>query len=140
QGSAGYPKGRGNGQAYVYGFRVPLLVVSPFAKAGYISGPPSRPSCPNYYCHDFGSILNFIEYAFGTNGKTIGTVGPSEFPYADFFVQDASFGPQSYSLHDFFSFFQRRSFMPVTGAKYATLCFLHPKNCFANFPEAADTD
>jgi hypothetical protein len=140
QGAAGYPKGNGNGQAYVYGFRVPLLVVSPFAREGYISGPPNRPSCPNYYCHDFGSILNFIEYAFGTNGNSIGTIGPSEFPYADAFVQDASFGPQHYSLHDFFSFNQRRAFQPVTGAKYATKCFLNPKSCFANFPEAADTD
>ncbi len=140
QGSAGYPKGGGNGQAYVYGFRVPLLVVSPFAKEGYISGPANHPTCPNYYCHDFGSILNFIEYAFGTNGDSIGTIGPPEFPYADFFVQDASRGPQSYSLNDFFSFFQRRSFTPVTGAKYATTCFLHPKSCFANFPEAADSD
>jgi len=42
------------GSGYVYGFRVPLLVISPYAKAGYIS----------HVTHDFGSILNFIEQNF----------------------------------------------------------------------------
>jgi phospholipase C len=37
--------------SYEYGFRVPLIVVSPFAKQGYVS----------HVTHDFGSILNFIE-------------------------------------------------------------------------------
>ncbi len=39
------------GSGFVYGFRVPLIVVSPYAKAGYIS----------HIAHDFGSILKFIE-------------------------------------------------------------------------------
>jgi len=43
------------GSGYVYGFRVPLIVVSPYAKAGYISHVP----------HDFGSILNLVEKTFG---------------------------------------------------------------------------
>jgi phospholipase C len=43
------------GSGYVYGFRVPLIVVSPYAKAGYIS----------HTTHDFGSILKFIESTFG---------------------------------------------------------------------------
>jgi len=43
------------GSGYVYGFRVPLIVVSPYAKAGYIS----------HVTHDFGSILKFIEENFG---------------------------------------------------------------------------
>ena len=43
------------GSGYVYGFRVPLLVVSPYAKAGYVS----------QVTHDFGSILHFIEGSFG---------------------------------------------------------------------------
>jgi phospholipase C len=42
------------GSGYVYGFRVPLIVVSPYAKPGYIS----------HVTHDFGSILNFIEQVF----------------------------------------------------------------------------
>jgi phospholipase C len=42
------------GSGYVYGFRVPLVVVSPYAKAKYISHVP----------HDFGSILKLIEMTF----------------------------------------------------------------------------
>jgi phospholipase C len=42
------------GSGYVYGFRVPLIVVSPYAKAGYVS----------HVTHDFGSILNFTEQVF----------------------------------------------------------------------------
>jgi phospholipase C len=40
--------------SYEYGFRVPLIVVSPYAKQGYIS----------HQTHDFGSILKFVEEAF----------------------------------------------------------------------------
>ena len=42
------------GSGYVYGFRVPLVVVSPYAKQGYIS----------HVTHDFGSILKFVEATF----------------------------------------------------------------------------
>jgi phospholipase C len=42
------------GSGYVYGFRVPLIVVSPYAKAAYIS----------HVTHDFGSILKFVEQNF----------------------------------------------------------------------------
>jgi phospholipase C len=42
------------GSGYVYGFRVPLIVVSPYAKAAYIS----------HTTHDFGSILKFVESTF----------------------------------------------------------------------------
>lgn len=37
--------------SYEYGFRVPLIAVSPYAKAAYISRVP----------HGFGSLLKFIE-------------------------------------------------------------------------------
>jgi phospholipase C len=40
--------------SYEYGFRVPLIVVSPYAKQAYIS----------HTAHDFGSILKFIEKQF----------------------------------------------------------------------------
>jgi phospholipase C len=40
--------------SYEYGFRVPMIVVSPYAKPGYIS----------HVTHDFGSILKFIESTF----------------------------------------------------------------------------
>ena len=39
--------------SYEYGFRVPLIIVSPFARQGYVS----------HVTHDFGSILKFIEEA-----------------------------------------------------------------------------
>ena len=57
----GYDNGtrQGQGGEYVYGFRVPLLVVSPFAKPHYISGTKSAP-----IRYDFGSILRFIEETF----------------------------------------------------------------------------
>jgi len=42
------------GSGYVYGFRVPLIVVSPYAKAAYVS----------HVTHDFGSVLKFIETTF----------------------------------------------------------------------------
>jgi phospholipase C len=41
--------------SYEYGFRVPLLVVSPYGKAGYIS----------HVTHDFGSVLKFFEEIHG---------------------------------------------------------------------------
>ena len=58
------------GSGYVYGFRVPLIVISPYAKAAYIS----------HVTHDFGSILNFIE----------GTFGLSSLGYADARADDLS--------------------------------------------------
>jgi phospholipase C len=114
----GYFGGGGNGEQYVYGFRVPLLVVSAYSPyPGYVSGPISNPlNCPNYYCHDFGSILNFIEYAFGKDGKSLGTIGDANWPYADYFALDAppSCPTCRYSLSDFFNFEQRPTkFEPV---------------------------
>jgi phospholipase C len=40
--------------SYEYGFRVPLIVVSPYARQGYVS----------HVTHDFGSILHFIEEVY----------------------------------------------------------------------------
>jgi phospholipase C len=40
--------------SYEYGFRVPMIVISPYAKPGYISK----------VTHDFGSILKFTEETF----------------------------------------------------------------------------
>ena len=40
--------------SYEYGLRVPLIVVSPYARAGFIS----------HATHDFGSVLKFIEKTF----------------------------------------------------------------------------
>jgi phospholipase C len=49
---------------YQLGFRVPLLVVSPYTPAGYVS--PIQ--------HDFGSILRFVEGVFG-----LGRIPPGNF-------------------------------------------------------------
>jgi phospholipase C len=56
--------------SYEYGFRVPLIVVSPFARQGYVS----------HVTHDFGSILNFIEGVY--NLPSLG--------YADAMADDLS--------------------------------------------------
>jgi len=58
------------GSGYAYGFRVPLIVVSPYAKAAYVS----------HVDHDFGSILKYIEENFG-----LGSMG-----YADASADDLS--------------------------------------------------
>jgi phospholipase C len=58
------------GCGYVYGFRVPLIVISPYAKPSYIS----------HVNHDFGSILKFIEETYG-----LGSLG-----YADELADDLS--------------------------------------------------
>lgn len=57
------------GCGYVYGFRVPLIVVSPYARAGYIS----------HVTHDFGSILKFVEQTFG-----LASLGYADAPADDF--------------------------------------------------------
>ena len=46
--------------AYEDGFRVPLIVISPYARPGYVS----------HVQHEFGSIIKFTESAFG-----LGTLG-----------------------------------------------------------------
>ena len=55
--------------SYEYGFRVPLIVVSPYAKAAYIS----------HLTHDFGSILKFIEETYG-----LPSLGYADVPADDF--------------------------------------------------------
>jgi phospholipase C len=57
------------GSGYVYGFRVPLIVVSPYAKAAYIS----------HTTHDFGSLLKFIEKTYG-----LGSLNYADAPADDF--------------------------------------------------------
>jgi len=48
---------------YEYGFRVPLIVVSPYAKAKYIS----------HATHHFGSILKFVEHNWSLQAVGAGT-------------------------------------------------------------------
>lgn len=119
----GVCKGYSNdtGGQYVYGFRVPFLVVSAYAKPGYISGamPPYGKGQTVPYIHDFGSILNFIEYAFGQHGEPLHLAGSPpnsgispDYAYADVLAPDAFTSgncKQSecpYGLSDFFDFAQ----------------------------------
>ncbi|MGA2002315.1 MAG: alkaline phosphatase family protein [Terriglobales bacterium] len=142
-GVGGYP-GTKNGTYYVYGYRVPLLVTSTFAKPNYVSGANVYPPvCPNSYCHDFGSILNFVEYAFGSGGTSLGEIGYSNWHYADHYAQDRGKAPNNYSLYDFFNFKTKSPFTMITGAKYDTSCFLSPTaalGCFPGYPKPPDND
>ena len=77
--------------SYEYGFRVPLIVVSPYARPGYVS----------HVVHDFGSILKFIEKTF--NLPSLG--------YADALADD---------LSDCFDFAQKpQPFQMIRAAKGA---------------------
>ena len=82
--------------SYEYGFRVPLIVVSPFAKPGYVS----------HVVHDFGSILKFIEKTF--NLPSLG--------YADATADD---------LSDCFNFTQKPVAFQMIRAAQGAQYFLH---------------
>jgi phospholipase C len=129
--SIGYLNAGGNGSQYVYGFRLPLLVVSAYSpKAGYVAGPAASnavTACPltpsSRYCHDFGSILNFIEFVFGKGGKSLGEIYPA-YHYADYYALD---GPNNstcrpnvcpYGLSDFFNFAKAPAVFKPIAAPY----------------------
>jgi phospholipase C len=59
--------------SYEYGFRVPLIVVSPYARAQYIS----------HNTHDFGSMLKFTEETFGL--QSLGYADAAADDFADCF-------------------------------------------------------
>jgi phospholipase C len=86
------------GSGYIYGFRVPLIVISPYAKAHYIST----------VTHDFGSILNFIEQTF--NLPSLG--------FADAHADD---------LSDCFNFSQTPLTFQTISAPMDASHFLHDK-------------
>jgi Phosphoesterase family len=150
-GGNGYPNSGNppNGQYYVYGFRVPLLVVSAYGtSAGYISGNPNK-SQGEYapYIHDFGSILGFIENALGLSASNpYGIAGNQKFPYADFFAPDGKFECPTcqYPLSDFFIFGNSpTTFVPITnGVKYPPNCFHTPtaSGCFGSNYQPSDPD
>ncbi len=59
--------------SYELGFRVPLIVISAYAKKGYVS----------HRQHEFGSILKFVEKAF--NLGSLGTTDVRADDLSDFF-------------------------------------------------------
>jgi len=73
------------GAGLVYGFRVPLVVVSAYTPQGYISN----------VTHDFGSFLRFVEYVFSGPNGPLGPIPPGF--YADAYADN---------LFDFFNFKQ----------------------------------
>jgi phospholipase C len=82
--------------SYEYGFRVPLIVVSPYAKPGYVS----------HVTHDFGSIIRFVEEIFG-----LPSLG-----YADAHADN---------LSDCFDFTQTPSVFHPIAARYEASHFLN---------------
>ena len=84
--------------SYEYGFRVPLIVVSPYAKKNYVS----------HQDHDFGSLLRFTEEVF-----QLPTLG-----YADSRADD---------LSDCFDFDAAPSVFRAIAAKFDAVHFLNDK-------------
>jgi phospholipase C len=89
--------------SYEYGFRVPLIVVSPYAKAAYIS----------HQNHDFGSILKFTETVFN-----LGSIDTQAGGYADSRADD---------LSDCFDFKQTPLTFTTIPSKYDASFFLNDK-------------
>ena len=83
------------------GFRVPCLIISPYAKMGYVDSTQ----------YEFASILKFIEEVYGT-----GSIGPASQGYTD--GRAASFD----AAFDFNQ--QPRPFIPIR-SKYPLSHFLH---------------
>jgi phospholipase C len=91
---------------YEIGFRVPMIVVSPYAKANHIS--------KTFY--DFGSILKFIESTF-----SLGNIAPSAtLQYADQFSATGD-------LSDCFDFTQTPLTFQTIPAKFDAAHFLNDK-------------
>ncbi|HEX4013562.1 MAG TPA: alkaline phosphatase family protein [Candidatus Cybelea sp.] len=83
------------------GFRVPCIIISPYAKEGYVDSTQ----------YEFASILKFIEEVYGT-----GSIGPQSQGYSD---------QRATSLDAAFDFNQPpRAFAPIS-AKYPVSHFLH---------------
>jgi len=93
--------------SYEYGFRVPLVVISPYAKPGYIS----------HTVYDFGSILKFVEATFGLT-----TVAPGASPAYD----DAA--TTTGDLSDCFDFTQTPLKFQSVQARYDAEHFLNQKS------------
>ncbi len=85
------------------GIRVPCLIISPYAKQGYVS----------HKQYEFGSILAFIEEAYGLPAGSIGSIAQG---YTD---------GRANSLDDAFNFSQQpRTFTPIK-SKYPMSFFEH---------------
>ena len=95
--------------SYEFGFRVPLIVVSPYAKPAYVS----------HQVNEFGSILKFIEETFVLSQVAAGAVPP----YADAFPAS-----MSGDLSDCFDFSQTPLTFQTIPTKYDAAHFLNDKS------------
>jgi phosphoesterase family protein len=102
------PNGWGCGN--VYGFRVPLLVVSEYTQAGYVSGALPSPGKVAKYEHDFGSILAFTE-----NNFTMPFIDLPDKGYADYNALDRA--NNNVPLSDFFNVNNQRTFTNIQTLK-----------------------
>jgi|HubBroStandDraft_5_1064220.scaffolds.fasta_scaffold16601_2 phospholipase C len=100
--------------SYEYGLRVPLIVISTYAKPQYVSHQPN----------DFGSILRFIEETFSL--QDVDYANP-DVPYADSYALG--------DLSDFFNFSQPQPFTYIQSPLQADH-FLNDKSP----PTPPDTD
>ena len=90
---------------------MPLLVVSEYTKAGYVSGACDAGDCGSDgfpYQHDFGSVLAFVESNFGM--QFIDQEGDKG--YADRNALDGANG--NIPLSDFFDTNDQRGFTNIT--------------------------
>jgi phospholipase C len=120
----GYPNNTGG--EYVYGFRVPVLVVSTYLKqtsqtyTGYISGTKQNP-----ILYDFGSILKFIENTFLPLNTFINPL----YPYADQFVDTTT---RNADLSDFFECFTQVCQHPFQPIPLVPNPFCNQSQCMSN--------
>jgi len=124
----GAPNGWGCG--YVSGFRVPLLVVSPYyTQAGYVSGACSGGTCQNDqfpYQHDFGSILAYTEQNFN-----LPFIDGADKGYADYNAPDWSADHATHvPLSDFFG---------SAAHNFTSINTSEPYTCFQNFGTCTNT-
>jgi hypothetical protein len=123
----------------VYGFRVPLLVVSEYTKAGYVSG-SCVTNCPQKvfpYVHDFGSILAFTENNFGL--QSIAQPYYADYNAPDWDSQHLNHVP----LSDFFSLSNQRNFTsistPYPASFFESYYYVNP-NYSPTGPDGGDSD
>ena len=113
------PNGWGCG--YTSSFRVPLLVVSPYTQAGYVSGALPSPGRDATHTHDFGSVLAYTEQNF--NLPFID--GPPDNGYADYNAPDWSTDHKTHiPLSDFSG---------STQYNFTNIQTLEPYTCFQNY-------
>jgi hypothetical protein len=130
------------GCGYTYGFRVPLLVVSAYTPAGYVSGNTATQGEVPPYIHDFGSILAFVENNFGLGMGHINWA--NQYYFADFYAPELRWKNTWVPLSDFFNQIppnQPRQFVPIAiPSAWQGYNYNYFINYFANGGQVLDPD